>query len=421
MYKAVCLSLPLVVASSVACATTIEESLLYVLSHNKELALEQARLEKERAKKGEVYTEFLPEIKFSMQRGRQQNDALDIDRGSLDEINDRHINQLDFTQPLFNGFKGYNKAKEINSTIRSAEQYYQNKKNDILVKGITAYINLYKAREVLLLKKSNVEHGKEILSLIKQRNSVGVEGGSKVTVYQTTLARYLSEELAAIEEEFKAEEEYSQVFERIDDDLKILATTLNRFDDLEVVKQTIISNSPLLKQYAFKIDAAKAVVNQAKGEFSPKVDLVAQIQDQENVTYLDDSDLRTRSVYINITVPIFQKSSEYAKLRESKREWIFAQKEYDANKKALLKDILKTYKAYVFYQDLLGHSQHLIDLNQHRVTQLQQQIEAGEGDVVDGLTAKVELNNAIQKRVESYSSYLLNYYTLMVLSGELPL
>ncbi|ODS25064.1 hypothetical protein AB835_00735 [Candidatus Endobugula sertula] len=415
MYKTICLSLPLVVVASFACATTIEESLLYALSHNKDLALEQARFEKEKAKKGKIYVEFLPEIKFSMQRGRQQNDALDLDRGDLDEINDRHINQLDFTQPIFNGFKGYNKAKEINSTIQSAEQYYENKKNDILIKGIIAYLNLYKAREILSLKKNNVEHGKELLALIKQRNEVGVEDGGKVTVYQTTLARYLSEELAAVEED------YSQVFDRLDDSLEIATEEPNGLNDLEVVKQTVLSNSPLLKQYAFKIDAAKAVLNQAKGEFSPKVDLVAQIQDQDNVTYLDDSDLRTRSVYINITVPLFQKISEYARLRESRRELEFAKKEYEANKKTLIKKILKVYKAYFFYQDFINHSQHLISLNQDRIAQLQQQIAAGDGDVVDWLSAKVELNNSRGKDIENYTSYLLNYYKLLVLSGTLRL
>lgn len=68
-------------------AATIEESLTYTLQNNQDLNLEKARLDKAKASKGDIFVEFLPDVKASMQKGRQQNDALGIDRGDLDKIN----------------------------------------------------------------------------------------------------------------------------------------------------------------------------------------------------------------------------------------------------------------------------------------------------------------------------------------------
>lgn len=412
-----------IVVANISHATTIEESLKHALSHNPDIALEKSRLEKEQANKGDIFVEFLPEVKASMQRGRQQNDALGLDRGDLDKINDRDVRQIDLVQPVFNGFQSYNKAKEINSNIKSAEEYYKNRRNEILIEALTSYLNLYKFRTISSLKTENLTNSKELLRLIKQRNKLGEVGGNEVISYQTKLSNNISEELTAKTEKFKAEEEYNKIIGRVDENLELADNKAekNEFGNIETLKDIAINNNPALKQYKFKIDSARSSINQAKGSFLPTVDITAQIQDQENVTYLNNRDLRSKSIYLNVSVPLFQKGSEYVGLSKSKRELNFAKKEYEANKQNLLKEVKQTHKEYLFYKDLVTHTKELVQLNQDRIDKLTEQVETGEGDIVDLLNAKLELNSSKEQNIINHTNYLLSYYKLLIFTDKLQL
>jgi len=109
-------------------ATSLNEALQHALNNNSDIKLEKSRLDQVKATKGDAISEFLPDINATYQRGRQKNDAVGIDRGDLDKINDQDVKQLNFTQPIFSGFSSYNNAKEIKYNIKSAEEYYKSKK-----------------------------------------------------------------------------------------------------------------------------------------------------------------------------------------------------------------------------------------------------------------------------------------------------
>ncbi len=403
-------------------AATLHEALRNALNNNSDIKLERSRLNQVKATKGDAISDFLPDINATYQKGRQKNDAVGIDRGDLDKMEDQDVKQLNFTQPVFSGFSGYNNAKEIGYNIKSAEQYYKSKKFEILLGATESYLNLFKAKSLVSLKIQDEENTKKLLKLMKGRNRSGEVGGSEVIKYQTFVSTAISDSLMAKKDLFKAEEEYNKIIGKNDEEIFLpkidKAKLLGNSKDLA---ELAASNNPSLKTYLYKIKAARSALNKTKGEFSPTVEIVRSMSEQENVTYLNNRDLKSESIYLNVKVPLFQKGAEYVGVSKANRNLSFARREYQTNKENIIKDVKQTYKEFIFYGDLLQSQEELINLTNSRIENIAEQVKVGDGDIIDLLESKLELNKILIQQLNNKADYILSYYKLLMLTGKFEL
>lgn len=403
-------------------ATSLNEALKHALNNNSDIKLEKSRLNQVKATKGDAISEFLPDINATYQRGRQKNDAVGIDRGDLDKINDQDVKQLNFTQPIFSGFSSYNNAKEIKYNIKSAEEYYKSKKFEILLSATESYLNLFKAKNLVNLKTQDEENTKKLLELIKDRNKSGEVGGSEVIKYQTYVATAISDKLTAKKDLFKAEEEYNKIIGKSDQDVFLPEIQKEEISSSnQELLDLAINNNPNLRTYLYKIKAARSAVNKSKGEFAPTVEIAASMSEQENVTYLDNRDLKSEAIYLNVKVPLFQKGAEYVGVSKANKDLSFAKREYQTNKENIIKEVNQTHKEFVFFGDLLKSQEELIDLTNSRIAKIEEQVKVGDGDVIDLLESKLELNKILIQQLNNKADYILSYYKLMMLIGKFNL
>lgn len=403
-----------------AYAVDLKEALKIALSNNANIELERARLDQVKASKGNAISEFLPNIEASYQKGRQKNDALGLDRGDVDKMTDQDYKQVSITQPIFDGFKSYNYSKEIDYNIKAATYYYKAVRNEVLLQGVSAYLNLYKSQELLKLKEQNFDNAQSLLNLVKQRNKFGRVGGSEVLKYETTLSSALSDNLAAKKEVFKAKEEFRKIFGEIDNKVVLpYISEKTTFQEEELQKLAVFN--PILRSYFFKIKAAKHALNKRKGEFSPKVELYSSMSEQRNVTYLSNRDLRSEALYLNLKIPIFQKGTEYFGYSQAKENLKFATREYQSNKENTIKDLNQTHREFLFYQDLIKSHSELVQLTKSRIQKIKEQVKVGRGDVIDLYSARLELNNILEEELVHKTDYVLSYYKLLMLIGKFKL
>ena len=403
-------------------ATSLNEALQHALNNNSDIKLEKSRLDQVKATKGDAISEFLPDINATYQRGRQKNDAVGIDRGDLDKINDQDVKQLNFTQPIFSGFSSYNNAKEIKYNIKSAEEYYKSKKFEILLSATESYLNLFKAKNLVNLKSQDEENTKKLLELIKDRNKSGEVGGSEVIKYQTYVATAISDKLTAKKDLFKAEKEYNKIIGKSDNDLFLPEIQKEEVSgNNQELLDLAVTNNPNLKTYLYKIKAARSAVNKSKGEFAPTVEIAASMSEQENVTYLNNRDLRSEAIYLNVKIPLFQKGAEYVGVSKASKNLSFAKREYQTNKENIVKEVNQTNKEFVFFGDLLKSQEELIELTNSRIAKIEEQVKVGDGDVIDLLESKLELNKILIQQLNNKADYILSYYKLLMLIGKFNL
>ena len=400
-------------------AASLNEALQNALNNNSDIKLEKSRLGQVKATKGDAISEFLPDINATYQRGRQKNDAVGIDRGDLDKINDQDVKQLNFTQPIFSGFSSYNNAKEIGYNIKSAEEYYKSKKFEILLSATESYLNLFKAKNLVSLKKQDEENTKKLLKLIQGRNRSGEVGGSEVIKYQTFVSTAISDRLMASKDLFKAEEEYNKIIGKNDEEVFLPVIDKNKISgNSQDLVELAASNNPYLKTYKFKIKAARSAVNKSKGGFAPTVEIAASMSEQENVTYLNNRDLKSEAIYLNVKVPLFQKGMEYVGVSKANKDLSFAKREYQTNRENIVKDVKQTYKEFIFFGDLLKSQEELVELTNSRIENIAEQVKVGDGDIIDLLESKLELNKILIQQLNNKADYILSYYKLLMLTGK---
>ena len=182
-----------------------------------------------------------------------------------------------------------------------------------------------------------------------------------------------------------------------------------------------VTNNPNLKTYLYKIKAARSAVNKSKGEFAPTVEIAASMSEQENVTYLNNRDLRSEAIYLNVKIPLFQKGAEYVGVSKASKNLSFAKREYQTNKENIVKEVNQTNKEFVFFGDLLKSQEELIELTNSRIAKIEEQVKVGDGDVIDLLESKLELNKILIQQLNNKADYILSYYKLLMLIGKFNL
>lgn len=401
-------------------ATTLNSALHDAIKNSSEIKLEKSRLNQVKASKGDAISDFLPDVNATYQRGRQKNDAVGLDRGDLDKANTQDVKQLNFNQPIFSGLSGYNNLKAVKSNISAAKEYYKSKKLDVILQATESYLKLFEARNLVNIKKYDEKNTRKILSLIRGRNRSGQVGGSEVIKYQTLLAKASSDVLSAKKEVFDTQGEYEKIFGKIDNDLFLPKTNKKRFQEgEEELIKLAVTKSPILKSYAFKVKSAKYARKKSKGKFAPTVEIAASASEQNNVTYLNNRDLRSQSVYLNLRVPLFQKGTEYSGLDIANKDLTFAKKEYISNKENIIKEVKQAYREVSFYGDLIQRQKRLIKLTKHKIANISQQVNVGEGDIINLLESKLELSEITIQQLRNEADYVLSYYKLMILTGKL--
>lgn len=403
-------------------ATTLNQALQNALDSNSNIKLEKARLGRAKANKGDAISEFLPDIEATMQRGRQKNDAVNVDRGDLDKMNDQNVKKVSLSQPLFDGFQSYNYSKEIGYDIKAADSYYKAKKDEIMLEGVVAYLNLFKAKELLKIKTDNANNATKLLKLVKQRNRWGKVGGSEVIKYQATVSSTMSEKLTAQKDLFKAKEEYGRIFGMIDQTLSFPPVIKAKIphDRQELMSLAMVNNHNL-RSYHFKVKSSKSAVNKSRGEFSPKFEISASISEQKNVAYLGNEDLRSKEIYLNITIPIFHKGIEYFTVSKANEDLSFAKREYESNQENTIKDLNQVYNEYNFYSDLIKSHDELTNLTKDKIAKIEEQVKIGIGDIIDLYGAKLELNKILEEGLNHKTDYVASYYKLLMIIGKFEL
>jgi outer membrane protein TolC len=403
-------------------AITLNEALQNALSNNSEIKLEHSRLNQVKATKGDAISEFLPDVYVTYQRGQQKNDSVDTDRGDLDKRSDQGVTRLNLNQPIFNGFSSYNNSKEIKYRIKSAEQYYKSKKFEILLSATESYLKLFQAQKLVSLKTQDEENTKKLLELIKDRNKSGEVGGSEVIKYQTFVTTAISDRLTAQKDLFKTRFEYEKNIGAIDEELSFPVINKNKISkNRQELLELAIASNPNLKSYFFKIKSATSSVHKSKGKFSPVVEISASISEEENVTYLDNSDLRSESIFLNVKIPLFQKGTEYVGMSKARKDLSFSKREYQTNKENIIQEIKQTHQEFIFFDGLIKSQEELIELTNSRIENIDQQVKVGSGDIIDLVESKLELNKILIQQLSNKTDYVLSYYKLLILTGNFEL
>jgi outer membrane protein len=402
--------------SSSASATSLEEAIDIAKSNNKTIKAEDYKLEATKSLKSEAFSEFLPSVKASGQYGQRKSSA--TTSSASKGYNSNRVEEISAEQPIFDGFGSVAKMHEADYKINSAASQNRSKKQEISFKVVQAYCDLFRYEQLLKIQKNSEELTEEISQLATTRKTKRVIDKSDAIKFEYEIAQVKARRFEYESKLMQAKFAYRNIVGDLHFGLHLPPITPEKFDERTSVEKAIANNENL-KSYRFKHLASQSSYSVQKSEFSPSVSVVGSISRQNNAIYLNGQDFQNRSVYLNVSVPFFQKGVEYSNLNKTRNEMSAAREEVEVAKDELIKDVGQAMQEYELSLNMTSSNQSLFGLAKERAEILTKRFDAGTEDVIELLRAKIELNEKQISLINSQSDLTDAYYKIKFLLGEI--
>ena len=304
-----------------------------------------AREEVAKAKSG-----FLPNIKASTSRGRNQTDHATVIGEEPTIWYNTLSHSLSLRQPLFNlaSVASYKQARMVKA---KSESLFQGEHSSLIVRTVELFCNVLYSEENIAFTEAQLKALQEQLEQSKKRYANGFGTITEINEAQASHDLALAEHASAV-----AGLEYSR--RELERATGLYAEELRR---LEPGKLALVSPDPrnveswveMAREKSSKIRAARQEVEIARKEIDknkaakyPQLDLWAgrSYSVSEN-NYTIGSTYDTWSVSVQISVPVYTGGYTSASIRQAVARRLKANEELNLQERASLTDVRKYYNA----------------------------------------------------------------------------
>ena len=325
-------------------AVNLQEAVEFARANNNNIKLYNHRLEASKTSKWEAAAEFLPDVRANLSHG-QRNSF--FEGQTYDRSTKQTTQEIKLEQPIFDGLHSVMKYREAGYKIKSSTQELQAKTQEVSFLAIKAYCDLFRYQKIVKIYQNNLEISKRFLKLANRRKSVKIIDNSELINFNYEQSNIENQFLDATNKLNRANFEYENIIGKLDIDLFEPQIRIEKFKE-EKILEAVLSNNSEIKASRYNYLASKAAHHAEKSNFSPKVSLTASASKTERVVYLNNQDLNSRSVMLNLSIPIFQKGVEYASLSKMRSQREVAAQEYEIVKKDITKEVKQALQEYEF-------------------------------------------------------------------------
>lgn len=367
---------------------------------------------------------LLPNIRLT---GTAQNQYIDTGTGPTREIKNRGVT-VALTQPIirFENFIIYQQSK---NEVAQADAQFVIAAQDLILRVAQAYFDVLKAKIDLEVVESQKKAIHEQLEQAKRNFEVGV---STIVDTHEAEARYdltLSQEIVARNKLEISQRALQVLINRLPSDLqdasldRIIADPLTLpHDGMDEWVQLAEERNFRLKVQRIAYEISEQAINRARAGHYPTLDLVAQYNDQSGVggTFTGRGvDLVSKSVGLQLTVPIFQGLSVQSRVRESLANRDKARKDLENVQRTIA---LQVRQNYLSVTNGIAQIKALKQALTSSRSQLDSTIlgqEVGVRMEIDVLNAQQQYFSARRDLAQAYYDYLMARLRLKAEAGDL--
>jgi len=335
----------------------------------------------------------------------------------------RHPKKLgiDITQSLFRGGRTLAATESAENTIRSERALLVSTEQDVLLKGVTAYMDVFRDQSLLKLNINNEQVLMRQLEATLDRFTVGEITKTDVHQAEARLATAVADRIQAVgnlEVALAAYENVIGVLPVAELNLPDIQTTLPN-DKMEVLK-IASSRNPKLVSAEFKRRAALDRVDEVWGELLPTLDLTAtwdlnyQVSAEEGYT-------RTVEAGLRLNVPIYQQGQVYSRLREARQNAAEQALLIDQQRRDSVEEAAQSWEALLTAQARVKAFMTGIEANVVALEGVEKEASVGSRTVLDVLDAEQELLNSRVSYVGAQRDDVVAGYRVLGSIGRLTM
>ena len=396
-------------------AASLQDAIDMAKANNRNIKLEQIRLNAVKTSKTQAIAEFLPSIKGNVQYGNRNSfyQGQTYDRSARQKTE-----ELTIEQPIFDGLHSVSKYAEADYKIKSGNSKTSDKIQEVSFAAVQSYCDLFRHQELLKLQEENKKLGKRFLELVSRRKEARILDKADIIkfIYEASLTE--EKYLDSLNRLNKAKFDYQNVIGQLHENLIIPEIVEEEFNK-EKILESAIANNHNIKSYHYNYLASKAAYNAEKSNFLPKVSLTASANKQDKVVYLNNQDLNQQSVFLSVSVPIFQKGVEYANVSKASYDRDAAKEEFEIARDNAIKEVNQTLEEYRFFFEMNKTNKKLFALAKNRAEIFIKRANLKIEDPIEVIRAKIEANDRKINYIDSQMNLVITYYKIKYFLGEI--
>jgi outer membrane protein len=403
------------IGSGEALAINLSDAITTAQANNRNIKLEQIKLKSTKTEKTRAIAEFLPNVSANASYGQRNS----FYQGqTYDRSTKQKTEEIKFEQPIFDGLHSVSKYREANYKIKSGSAKTSDKIQEISFAAVQSYSNLFRYQEIIKLQEENKRLGKKFFDLVKRRKDVRII--DKADIIKFTYETSLTEEkyIDALNRLNKAKFDYQNIVGELHDNLTKPEIAEEEFSKDKVL-ESAITNNHNIKSYHYNYLASKAAYNAEKSNFLPKVSLTASASKQDKVVYLNNQDLNQQSVFLNVSVPIFQKGVEYANVSKAGYDRDAAREEFEITRDNVIKEVNQTLEEYRFFSEMNKTNKKLFELAGNRAQIFNKRSNSKVEDPIEVIRAKIEANDRKINYINSQMDLVITHYKIKYFLAEI--
>ncbi|SFV75263.1 Outer membrane protein [hydrothermal vent metagenome] len=343
-------------------------------------------------------TGFLPKVDVDLSLGSETTKS----KTTHDESKTlfKTESSLKLVENLFSGYETTNDIKQQKEKYISASLSIIEKANEIALSVAQTYINILKAKQLLLLEQDTVETHKDILNQIQAKVDAGFSPVSDSLQVQTryTLAQAdLQTQKNELENELAKFHKLLGRFPHIND----FQDPIDDFNVPSNLNQAImfaLKNNPAIKIANHNVLAQKYAYKKAEKTKWPTIDLVVQGHFSDNANGLEDS---STQLYAGISMQynIYNGGADEIDTQRNISLIHEENTKRDQVRRDVIESVILAYKTYnILHKKDKILKQHL-DFAKKTNTAYHEEFKIGNRTLLDVLNMEVELNDARKKSV----------------------
>lgn len=402
----------------------LSQCIEYAVEHNIQIKQLHVSQEQQEVSLREAQAALFPSLSFGMNQSatylplQKKNDGI-VGNGSY---------ALNASFTVWNGKANTNKIKIQKLNTEQTRLNTEISKNSITEEITQLYLQILYSNEaekvnerILQTTERQLQRGKEMVSSglmseteLKQLEAQHASAQYDVVQAQTQIDNYMLELKQLLELDPETDFEITSLKA---DDLEALQNIPNSQD----VYQKALLMRPEIKSRQLAIEMAKRNIQVAKAGYQPSIILNASVSDNHNYSANIASQFKNNlngSVGITLSVPIFDNRKTKSAIQQAKLEQTAKSLELTEQQKELYNTIEKYNLQARNNQEQFRASLIKVESMESSYKLLNEQFENGLKNVVELLTAKDNLLQAQQEKLQSKYTTLLNIQLLKFYQGN---
>jgi outer membrane protein len=324
-------------------------------------------------------------------------------------------------QVIFDGGKTAGSVRQAFSGVLAARGELDAAEQEVLLKGATAYMDVFGDTAILRLKKNNVFVLRNQLKVTQDRYEFGEVSQTDVAQAEAALAKAQSEYAVSSGTLQKSMATYEKIIGSPPEKLVPVADLAQRLPSTkqEAIEIAIVEN-PLVKTSLHTVDAAEAGVKVAEAALMPNLSIGGQvIQSVDSYFGYPNTRQFGGQGLATLNVPIYQGGGEYTAIRQSKEQVGQARIHADSVRNEIRAKVVESYAQFEAASSAVKFGENAVKAAERALRGVRDEAFFGQRTTQDVLNAQQVLLEARVNLVSAQHDKTIGTYMALAAIGRL--